>query len=167
MMTAIEQDGLAGSTTIILSAKHGQSPTKPSALTRIADAPIIDAVNAAWAKAHPTATQPLVSFSVDDDAMLWCLSDRSQAAADFAKKFLMSYSGTGNDIDGNPKAFTASGLEAVYADAAAKDYFGASPTDPRTPDLVGVAQYGAVYTGGKGKIAEHGGSQVRRVDVPM
>jgi hypothetical protein len=167
MMTRIEKDGLAGSTSIVISAKHGQSPTKPSALTRIDDGPIIDAVNAAWAKAHPSATAPLVSFTVDDDAMLWWLSDRSQAAADFAKKFLLAYSGTGNDINGKPKPFTTSGLSAVYAGAAAKKYFGASPNDPRTPDLVGVAQYGTVYTGGKGKIAEHGGASAADRNVPI
>jgi hypothetical protein len=167
MMAQIEKDGLAGSTSIVLSAKHGQSPTTPSALTRIDDGPIIDAVNSAWAAAHPGATQPLVSFTVDDDAMLWWLSDRSQAAADFAKKFLLNYSGTGNDINGAPKPFTASGLTAVYAGAAAKKYFGAKPDDPRTPDLVGVAQYGTVYTGGKGKIAEHGGANPADRDVPI
>ncbi|HEX4786996.1 MAG TPA: alkaline phosphatase family protein [Actinospica sp.] len=166
MIRQIGKDGLAGSTTIILSAKHGQSPTLPSALTRIDDGPIIGAVNAAWAKLHPSA-KPLVSFSVDDDAMLWWLSDRSQAAADFAKKFLLSYTGVGDNIQDKAKPFTSSGLKAVYAGAAAKQYFGASPSDPRTPDLVGVAQYGTVYTGGTAKIAEHGGANPADRDVPI
>jgi hypothetical protein len=167
MMTEIRKQHLAGSTTVILSAKHGQSPTKPSDLTRIDDGPIIDAVNAAWAKAHPSAKAPLVSFSVDDDAMLWWLSDRSRAAADFARKFLLAYSGTGNDINGAPKAFTSSGLTKVYAGEAADDYFGAKAGDPRTPDLIGVAQVGTVYTGGKKKIAEHGGANPADRDVPI
>jgi len=38
-------------TTIIVSAKHGQSPVEPSALTRIPDGPIMDGLNAAWAAA--------------------------------------------------------------------------------------------------------------------
>jgi hypothetical protein len=51
----IDKKGLTGSTTIILSAKHGQSPTQPTALTRIPDGPILDALNAAWTNAHPGA----------------------------------------------------------------------------------------------------------------
>ena len=30
--------------------------------------------------------------------------------------------------------------------------------DSRVPDLIGVVQYGVVYTGKQGKIAEHGGA---------
>jgi hypothetical protein len=166
LVAEIKKQHLGESTTIIVSAKHGQSPTKPSDLTRIDDGPIVDAVNAAWAKLHPSAA-PLVAFTVDDDAMLWWLSDRSQAAADFAKSFLLNYSGTGNDINGNPKAFTTAGLKAVFAGQAAADYFGTTHADPRVPDLVGVAQVGTVYTGGKKKIAEHGGANPADRDVPI
>ena len=95
-------------TTIILSAKHGQSPVEPNALTRIPDGPILDGLNAAWAANHPGAAT-LVVQSTNDDAMIMWLSDRSQAAADFAKAYLLHQNGTGNDINGNPKAYTASG----------------------------------------------------------
>ncbi len=167
LIAEIKKQHLENSTTIILSAKHGQSPTKPSDLTRIDDGPIVDAVNAAWAKLHPAAKAPLVAFTVDDDAMLWWLSDRSQAAADFAKNYLLNLTGTGNDINGNPKPFTSGGLKAVYAGVAASNYFGTSHADPRVPDLVGVAQVGTVYTGGKKKIAEHGGANPADRDVPI
>ncbi len=162
----IKKQHLDKSTTIILSAKHGQSPTNPADLTRIDDGPIIAAVNAGWAKLHPTAA-PLVALATDDDAMLWWLSDRSQAAADFAKNILLHYTGVGNDINGNPKPFTTSGLTKVYAGEEAADYFGVSHSDPRVPDLVGVAQIGTVYTGGHGKIAEHGGANPADRDVPI
>ena len=51
----IQSQGLADSTAIVLSAKHGQSPQDPNQLTRIDDGPIIDGVNAAWAATHPGA----------------------------------------------------------------------------------------------------------------
>jgi len=35
------------------------------------------------------------------------------------------------------------------------------------PDLVGIAQVGTVYTGGTGKIAEHGGANPQDRDVPL
>ncbi|HEY3614146.1 MAG TPA: hypothetical protein VGK92_10595, partial [Gaiellales bacterium] len=81
----------------------------------------------------------------------------SPAATSFAKNFLLNHSGTGNDIDGNPKSYTASGLRAAYAGAAAAAYFGLAAPDARAPDVLGISQYGSVYTGKQGKIAEHGG----------
>ena len=35
------------------------------------------------------------------------------------------------------------------------------------PDLVGISQYGVVYTGHKGKIAEHGGDHLEDRNVPI
>jgi hypothetical protein len=162
----INKQNLAESTTIILSAKHGQSPTQPSALTRIDDGKILDALNAAWKSAHPGAGN-LVAHATDDDGMLLWLTDRSQPAADFAKNFLLAYSGVGNDINDNPKPFAASGLSTVYAGSAAADYFHVAPNDPRRPDVFGIAQHGVVYTGGTGKIAEHGGADQEDRNVPL
>ena len=99
------------------------------------------------------------------DAALAPLPHAGSAA--FAKSYLLAHNGTGNDIEGNPKAYTSSGLKTLYAGEEAADYFGASTTDPRVPDLFGIAQYGVVYTGGKGKIAEHGGANPQDRDVPL
>jgi Type I phosphodiesterase / nucleotide pyrophosphatase len=157
MTQALQRRGLTRSTVIILSAKHGQSPQTPSALTRIPDGPIIDALNAAWAALHPGAAQ-LVAFSINDDGMLIWLNDRSTAATSFAKKFLLSFSGVGNDINGNPKPYTSSGLAQAFAGRDAAEYFGVPAGDARVPDVLGISQYGVVYTGKKAKIAEHGGA---------
>jgi Type I phosphodiesterase / nucleotide pyrophosphatase len=165
-LTELRRRHLDGSTTVVLSAKHGQSPTDPKALTRIDDGPLLDGLNAAWKAAHPGAGD-LVAHAVDDDAMLIWLTDRSKAATDFAKAYLLAQSGKGNGIDGEGKAFTASGLKKLYAGAAAARYFHVHPGDSRVPDLFGIAQYGVVYTGGKGKIAEHGGAHADDLDVPL
>jgi hypothetical protein len=84
MVAEIRAQGLASSTAIIISAKHGQSPTDPGDLARVPDGPIIAAINAAWTAAHPGAGN-LIIFSTDDDGMVLWLRDRSQAAADFVK----------------------------------------------------------------------------------
>lgn len=157
---------LSDSTTVILSAKHGQSPTDPAALTRVDDGPLLDGLNAAWKKLHPGAAD-LVTHAVDDDAMLLWLSDRSAAATEFAKKYLLAQNGTGTDINAAPKAYTRSGLSTVYAGQAAADYFHVEAGDARVPDLLGVAQYGVVYTGGTKKTAEHGGGHSDDLDVPL
>ena len=154
---------LADRTTIILSAKHGQSPTDPSALTRIDDGPLLDGLNAAWKAAHP-GSGDLVAYSTDDDAMLLWLNDRSAAAYDFARHYLLAQNGTGNGITGVAKPFTASGLQSVHT---GQSYFHTAVGDPRVPDLVGVVQYGVVYTGKQSKIAEHGGAAPDDRDVAL
>jgi hypothetical protein len=162
----LKKEHLSDSTTIVLSAKHGQSPMDPNALTRISDGPLLDGLNAAWKAAHPGAAD-LVVQATDDDAMMVWLSDRSQVAADFAKNYLLAQSGTGNDINGAPKAYTNGGLAKVYAGEAAADYFHTKVGDPRVPDLFGVVKHGVVYTGKKKKIAEHGGADANDLNVPI
>ena len=124
MVAELKARGLRRSTVIVLSAKHGQSPNTPSALTRIPDGPIMDGLNAAWTAAHPGAGD-LVAFAIDDDGMLIWLNDRSDAATSFAKAYLLGHSGVGNDINGNPKPYTSSGLRLAFAGADAAAYFGA------------------------------------------
>jgi hypothetical protein len=167
MVEAIKDRHLDRSTVIILSAKHGQSPQTPSALTRIPDGAIIDALNLAWHTAYPTATDPLAAFSINDDGMLLWLNDRSNTALQFAKSFLLNHGGVGNDINGNPKPYTSSGLAKIYAGAAAAAYLKVPTSDSRYPDILGISQYGTVFTGKKGKIAEHGGANPQDRNVPL
>jgi len=166
MVSEIGARGLASSTAIIISAKHGQSPTDPNDLARVPDGPIIDAANAAWKAAHPGAGD-LIIFATDDDGMLLWLSDRSQAAAGFVKQYLLTHSAAGNNIAGNPITVSASGLKKVFAGEEAADFFGVPPGDPRVPDVLGIVQHGVVYTGGKKKIAEHGGDDPQDRNVPI
>lgn len=175
MVDALKARGLDQSTVVILTAKHGQSPQQGAALTRIKDGTIIDQLNAAWAAKHPD-NKNLAVFSINDDGMLIWLSDRSDAAESFAKQFLMNYHGDGTgtdgqakatDIQGKPKAYTQAGNVTIYAGRDAAAFFGAPFDDPRVPDLIGVAQVGTVYTGGTGKIAEHGGASPQDQNVPI
>ena len=161
MSDALHQRGLADSTTVILSAKHGQSPLDPTQLERIKDGPIIDAINAAWATNHPN-TQ-LVSFAIDDDGMLIWLSDSSQTAKDFVRYYLMHHTAPGTDINGHTSDVPQSGLASVQDGPFV---FGVPAGDPRVPDLLGVARVGTVYTGGS-KIAEHGGVNPADRHVPL
>jgi hypothetical protein len=165
MDEAIQAQGLAGSTAIVLSAKHGQSPQNPDQLTRIKDGPIIEAIDTAWEEAHPGAG-PLIVAGVDDDAWQSYLSNTSQQAADFVKSYLWSHSATGVAYDGSSRTLAHSGLTKIYAGQAAAEYFGVPASDPRHPDVWGVVQVGVVYTGGK-KIAEHGGANPADRHVPI
>ncbi len=154
------------STAIILTAKHGQSPQNPDDLTRIDDGPIIAAINAAWTQAHPGAAA-LVAANTDDDAMMLWLSNRSHEATSFVKRYLLSHTATGNTAAGGSRTLASSGLVRVYAGRGAARYFGVPKGDPNHPDIWGVVQHGVVYTGGTGKIAEHGGADPEDRDVPL
>jgi hypothetical protein len=162
----IQKDGLASSTAVIISAKHGQSPTNGADLARVPDSPIISAINAAWAKTHPSNAK-LVEFSTDDDGMLLWLSDRSPAATGFVKNYLLTHSAAGNDINGSAITVPTSGVKRVYAGAEAAKLIGVPYLDPRVPDIIGIAEHGVVYTGGQAKIAEHGGDDVQDRNVPI
>ncbi|MGZ4669821.1 MAG: alkaline phosphatase family protein, partial [Blastococcus sp.] len=166
MVTELHAQHHDGDTTVILSAKHGQSPTDPNALTRVDDGPIIDGINTGWASAHPGAA-PLVAFSLDDDGMLLWLSDRSPAATQYVRSYLMTHPATGNGIDGGARTVASSGLSRVEAGPGAAAFFGVGVAEPRHPDVVGIADHGVVYTGKKSKIAEHGGNDPQDRHVPL
>ena len=83
------------------------------------------------------------------------------------RNYLLTHSATGNTADGGSRTLGQSGLRKVYAGASAARYFGVPVSDPRHPDIWGIVQHGVVYTGGKGKIAEHGGADPDDRDVPI
>ncbi|MFD2420528.1 alkaline phosphatase family protein [Amycolatopsis pigmentata] len=178
MIAELKKSGRYGDTTIILSAKHGQSPMDSRSLKRIDDGAVIDALNAAWQKRYPAAPQPLVAASADDDGMLLWFTDgdRTPIADAFAENFLRAYAGNGTGKDGQakatafdttPVAYTAAGLSGTHAGPDAAAFIGTTPDDPRVPDLIGIAQHGVVYTGKTKKIAEHGGDDPQDRNVPL
>jgi len=164
MVFALAERGLLNRTAIIVSAKHGQPPMTAAALNRISDGKIIAALNAGWNGIHPSA-KPLVALGVDDDGMLLWLNDRSTVATDYASQFLLSYNDSSVSVDGKP--VTSAGLLQVYTGLAAAQLIGVDLSDPRVPDVIGISQYGVVYTGGKKKIAEHGGDHLEDRNVPI
>ncbi len=177
-MDAAIQDNPAtrGTTAIIITAKHGQSPQDPLQLKRIKDGPIIDAINTAWT-AQTGDKNNLIIAGTDDDLWQSYLSVKTQHAADFVKNYLWNHSATavlynndGNNTRGpnhnGTESVPHSGLAQIYAGHEAADFFGVPYGDPRYPDVFGRVQVGTVYTGGT-KIAEHGGDNPGDRDVPL
>ena len=165
-----------GTTAIIITAKHGQSPQDPLQLKRIKDGPIIDAINTAWT-AQTGDKNNLIIAGTDDDLWQSYLSVKTQNAADFVKNYLWNHSATavlynndGNNTRGPDHNGTEqvphSGLAQIYAGHQAAAFFGVPYSDPRYPDVFGRVQIGTVYTGGT-KIAEHGGDNPGDRDVPL
>jgi hypothetical protein len=166
----LQKQGLASSTAIIITAKHGQSPQDPLLLKRIKDGPIIQAINAAWT-ARTGDQNNLIVAGTDDDLWQSYLSVKTQHAADFVKNHLWNNSATAvlYSNDGVPRGteqVAHSGLAKIYAGHEAAEFFGVPYSDPRYPDVFGRVQVGTVYTGGS-KIAEHGGDNPEDRDVPL
>jgi hypothetical protein len=165
MVAQIRKDGLSASTTIIVTAKHGQSPQNPNELVTIKDGTIISAINAAWAQANPSNTKLIVA-GTDDDLWQSYLSDNSQAADDFVKTYLWNHTAQGFDVDHNPVTVQHSGLAQIWAGADAANFFGVSVNNGHYPDVFGKVQEGVVYSGPT-KLAEHGGMNVGDQHVLM
>ncbi|MGN6373562.1 MAG: alkaline phosphatase family protein [Solirubrobacteraceae bacterium] len=170
MVDTIGQEGLASSTAIVVTAKHGQSPQDPLRLARIKDGPIVDAINAAW-RAQTGDQGNLIVAGTNDDLWQSYLSVKTQAAAEFVKNYLWNHSATAvlynNDgVNRGTEQVAHSGLARIYAGHEAADFFGVPYSDPRYPDVFGRVQVGTVYTGGS-KTAEHGGDNPGDRDVPL
>jgi hypothetical protein len=158
MVSQIHKDGLTGSTTIIVTAKHGQSPQDPNKLITVKDGPIISAINTAWAQTHPNNSNLIVA-GTDDDLWQSYLSDNSQTACDFVKDYLWNHTAAGFDVNQNPVTVQHSGLAQIWAGADAASFFGDPVDDGRYPDIFGKVQEGVVYSKPT-KLAEHGGMNV-------
>ena len=131
LVTGLKANGLADSTLVIVSAKHGQSPIDPAAFQPTSDAPL--------------EKTPGYAFHVADDVVLLWLkpqerAEKIQAALDFLQQNRKAL--------GVGKVFPPAAMTALFADPA---------KDSRVPDIMLSVDPGVVYTSGK-KIAEHGGS---------
>jgi hypothetical protein len=168
MLDAVHRQGLTGSTAIIVTAKHGQSPRDPNVLRRIDDGAIVAAINSAWDNrtACKSNCTPLIVAGTDDDVWQSYLSVKTQTAADFVKDCLWDHSAPAVTYYNRTVAVPHSGLGNIYAGKAAAAFFGVPVSDPRHPDVFGRVQVGVVYTTHT-KIAEHGGSNPGDRDVAM
>ena len=132
MISALDGRGLLGKTLIIVSAKHGQSPIDVTKRKMFSDSTVI---------AGPIGAN--FSFDIGDDGVLIWLKDNTggkTAAAVAALNGFTGDTGIGEWLSGPL-------LPLSYQDPA---------HDSRTPDIIGIAKIGTIYTGGS-KIAEHGG----------
>jgi arylsulfatase A-like enzyme len=132
MISALDSRGLRGKTLIIVSAKHGQSPIDLSKRVTLDDAAVI---------AAPIGAN--FAFDIADDVALIWLKDNTggkTAAAVAALNGFAGDTGIGEWLSGPL-------LPLSYQDPA---------LDSRTPDIIGIAKIGTIYTGGS-KLAEHGG----------
>ena len=175
MVAAIQAQGLAGSTAIVLTSKHGQSPLNPDQLRLINSAAIVTNINTAWNVSVGCAPNcpTLIVGGTDDDVWQSYLSVNTQQAANFVSDYLWSHSVPGVTYSNTTVSVPHSGLAKIWAGHAAAQYFGVPISNPRYPEVFGQVQVGVIYTTPPTltpedyEIAEHGGGNPGDREVPI
>jgi len=163
MVSALKNDGLLDSTTIIITAKHGQSPIDPNRFF-----PIPGKTNngeppsAALLPPNPNLLPAVYSdptnglgLAEDDISQIWLADPSTTAAAVTALENAGTAIGLGQILYGTS-------LTALFNPPGVPEHPGQccklrEGGDPRTPDIVVLTNVGVVYTGGDKKQSEHGG----------
>jgi arylsulfatase A-like enzyme len=140
-------------TLIVIGAKHGQSPIDPSRLVRIPADNGGEPPSAILGSSFlPDSELNQIGPTEDDASLLW-LSDSSKTAA--------AVSALESGSPALPAASNIAGIGEIFSGPSLSLLFGTPGVppsgDPRVPDIVVVTNIGVVYTGGKKKVAEHGG----------
>jgi len=145
MIETLERHHLLMNTTIILSAKHGQSPIDPLK-HHIVDSKIIPGLI--------NAIEPGLAAQVtaDDIALIW-LNDQSKT--EIVAKTLRDNASSAD-------------IAEVFAGEGLMNFFPNPKTDSRAPDIVVVPNQGAIYAKPAAtKIAEHGGFAPDDINVAL
>ncbi len=144
MVAELKKQGLLDSTLIIVSAKHGQSPIDPARVLRIpGDVATDEPPSQILSPAGIGPGLPVAQADEDDISMLW-LTDQSQTQT-AALTLAMA---ANENLFGQGEIFAGPALTLQFNDPL---------TDSRTPDIIVAPNVGVIYTGGTGKVAEHGG----------
>jgi hypothetical protein len=134
MVTALQTNGHANDTLVIITAKHGQSPIDVT--TRVG------ASDALYGGTPGMGT--LGSFTTDDVGLVWLDPTLEKSQYKAAESYLLA-NAAALHID---TLVDKTGMSSL----GFKNPFG----DNRTPDFIAITHPGVIYTGGT-KIAEHGG----------
>jgi hypothetical protein len=148
MVGALRAHDLLGSTAIVITAKHGQSPIDPQ---RFFPIPGHSGLNGAppseWTAAFlPASETGGIGPTEDDISLLWLTQASDTPAAVAALENHAADAGIGQIFYG-PSLETMFDRPGMPADGG----------DPRTPDIIVQPNAGVVYTGSTKKQAEHGG----------
>ncbi len=149
MVSDLKHRGLYQDTAIIITAKHGQSPIDPNRVLRIpADNANDEPPSMVLSPTGNVGTgYPVLQALEDDISLLW-LADNSEAATLNAVAQLQA-SAAKIGADGG-EFFYGRNLDLMFSDPR-------TPEGSRTPNIIVAPNVGVVYTGGKKKVAEHGG----------
>lgn len=149
----LEKEGLADSTLVIITAKHGQSPIDSRRYVRLtANGPVTTAPSMLIDSCLPASESNAgnqLGPTEDDVSLLWLSSSCNTMTEVQA---LETQSPTSANIAGIGQIFWGDSLEQLFNKP------GIPPNgDPRTPDIIVAPNVGVTYSGSTKKLAEHGG----------
>jgi hypothetical protein len=159
MVAALKHNGLLDSTTIIITAKHGQSPIDPNRFTPIpGKANIGNSPGGVIANLLPgiyANSNNGLGLAEDDISQLWLADPSTTGQAVLALENNAAMFGAG-------QIYVGGSLNALFNPPGVPVNPGPCcwlrpGGDPRTPDIVVIPNVGVVYTGGDKKQSEHGG----------
>ncbi|WCK55046.1 alkaline phosphatase family protein [Aneurinibacillus sp. Ricciae_BoGa-3] len=133
IVNELKKQHLYDSTTIMITAKHGQAPMDPAKL-KITDENLIT---------EGVPSDEIVQMTTDDIAMIW-LKDQSKTASVVAT------------IEKNKQKANIKDVYS-YVTSPSQWLFNNPTKDSRVPDIVVRPNEGVIYTKPGKKIAEHGG----------
>ncbi|HUX67465.1 MAG TPA: alkaline phosphatase family protein [Terriglobales bacterium] len=145
LLAALRQHGLYDSTTVIVTAKHGQAPMDVHQLVKVSPSLLVNAIN---------GVKPgLVADATGDDILLIWLRDQSLTAA--AVRALEAVRGPAH-------------IRRILSGEALRMRFQDPRHDSRTPDIIVEGRLGVIYTKPTNPtIAEHGGFSDEDTHVPI
>ena len=167
MVSALRSQNLLDSTTIIITAKHGQSPIDPNRYFPIPGHSGTNGTSPANLL-NTNAPQYVPNVEVagpgpteDDISQIWLspgnttVTPAETVAAVTVLENNVKTAGIGEIFYGTSleTMFNAPGVPTVNAPCCALQPGG----DPRTPDIIVAPNIGVIYTGSASKQAEHGG----------
>jgi len=163
MVEALQDQGLLDSTTIIITAKHGQSPIDPARFFPIPG----HAGTNGTSPAHLLAAQGLIPTAEingpgpteDDISQLWLSPGNTTATNTVAA---VNYLETNAKTAGIGQIFYGSSLQTMFNAPGVPAVNGPCCAllpggDPRSPDIIVAPNIGVIYTGSAAKQEEHGG----------
>ena len=144
MISALRRENLLGSTLVIVSAKHGNSPIDPTALVRANPDALSAIVNAVPNLVNGVQVGLLAQLSADTGPLIW-LKDSSRTQDVVTALKAADHAITRIDA-------SAPGDGVLWG----ADLTAALGSNSRTPDIVLLPVPGTVYTTAVTKIADHG-----------
>jgi hypothetical protein len=158
-VSALRRNHLYESTTLIVTAKHGQSPVDPHRFFPIPGknglngTPPSGVLGAAFL---PDSELNQIGPTEDDISLLWLSAGASTADAVGLLESHASAAGIGQILYG-PSITTMFNRPGLPSQGG----------DPRTPDIIVLPNTGVVYTGSAKKQAEHGGFALDDTNVML
>jgi arylsulfatase A-like enzyme len=148
-VSELKKQNLFDSTTIVITAKHGQSPIDTHRFVEIPSTSPADLLSGT-VQGYPTVYLPdseinQIGPTQDDVSLLWLKPGASLSGA----------------VGVIESAGTSAGLGQIFYGPSLQTMFGVPGVppngDPRVPDIIVEPNVGVIYTGSSKKQAEHGG----------